>query len=233
MGEVNSLHVGIILDGNRRFARKNLMEPWKGHEYGAKKVEELLDWCKDLKVNELTLYAFSMQNFKRSKQEVKTLMKIFCSLIDKLLNEDLIEKLKAKFDFIGRLHLLPAELYRRIKKLKERTKGYEGLKVNLAIAYGGQEEIVDAVKEISKKIERGELNSENIDKGMIERNLYLKSQPDLIIRSGGDQRTSNFLIWQSWYSEWFFIKKTWPEFKKEDLIECIESFKSRERRYGK
>jgi len=233
MENINPLHVGIILDGNRRFARKNLMEPWKGHEYGIKKVEELLDWCKDLKVKELTLYAFSMQNFKRSKQEVKTLMNIFCSLIDKLLNENLIEKLKVKFNFIGRLHLLPSSLYNRLKKLKEKTKNYTKLKVNLALAYGGQEEIVDAVKEISKKVQKGELNSENIDKNMIEKNLYLRSQPDMIIRTGGDHRTSNFLIWQSWYSEWFFVKKTWPEFEKEDLTDCIESFKSRKRRYGK
>ena len=117
--------------------------------------------------------------------------------------------------------------------LQEATKQYVGYTVNFAMAYGGQEEIVDAVKKIGREIEAGTIADEQITKELIEKNLYLQSQPDLIIRTGGDHRTSNFLIWQSWYSEWFFLQKTWPEFEKEDLMAVLQEFQQRERRFGK
>ncbi len=226
-------HLGIILDGNRRFAKKLLLEPWKGHEYGAKKVSRLFEWCKEAGVKELTIYAFSMQNFDRPKREFAYLMHLFAEFFDDRENLDKIHENKIRINFIGRIHLFPEEVYQRMRKLQEETKQYTGYTINFAMAYGGQEEIVDAVKKIGRQMEAGTITDEQITKELIEKNLYLQSQPDLIIRTGGDHRTSNFLIWQSWYSEWFFLQKTWPEFEKEDLMAVLQEYQKRERRFGK
>ncbi len=227
-------HVGIILDGNRRFAKRLMLEPWKGHEYGAEKVKKLFEWCKELDINELTLYAFSMQNFNRPKQEFDFLMDLFVKMFDELAENDAeVHKNKVKIRFIGRTYLFPEKVQQGIKKLEEMTKNYSDYIVNFALAYGGREEIVDAVKRVGRLIEEGKITDEEITEDLISKNLYMADEPDLIIRTGGDKRTSNFLIWQSHYSEWFFIEKTWPEFEKEDFLQIIEEFKQRERRFGK
>ncbi len=226
-------HIAIILDGNRRFAKRLMKEPWKGHEFGAEKVEKLVDWCKELGIKELTLYAFSMQNFNRPENEFNYLMKIFRESFEKLKDDPRIMENKVKVRAIGRIHLFPKDVQEAIKSIEEKTKNNSDYIINFALAYGGQEELIDAVKKIGRKIESKEIKPEDISKEIIEKNLYMKDQPDFIIRTGGDHRTSNFLIWQSWYSEWFFLEKTWPEFEKEDLIECINKFNSRERRFGK
>ncbi|MBU0929992.1 MAG: di-trans,poly-cis-decaprenylcistransferase [Nanoarchaeota archaeon] len=226
-------HIGLILDGNRRFAKRLMLEPYKGHEYGAKKIESLLEWCKELDIKELTLYAFSMQNFNRPKNEFNYLMKIFKDNFEKLKDDKRVYENNIKINVIGRIDLFPEDVKRAMYEIMEKTKDHDKYIINFAMAYGGREEIIDTIKKIGRKIESGEIKPEQITEELIDANLYMKDQPDFIIRTGGDHRTSNFLIWQSNYSEWFFLQKAWPEFEKEDLINCINEFNSRERRFGK
>ena len=225
-------HVGIILDGNRRFAKKLMAKPWMGHQWGAEKVQKLFEWSKDLGVKELTLYAFSMQNFNRPEEEFNYLMKVFIDFFEKTKQNTVIHENKIRVKFIGRIHLFPKEVHEKMLELMDATKDYGDYQVNLAMAYGGREELVDAVKKIGRQLESGELKAEDVDAETINKNIYLNHEPDLIIRTGGDHRTSNFLVWQSWYSEWFFLEKCWPEFEKEDLAACIEAYVNRERRFG-
>jgi tritrans,polycis-undecaprenyl-diphosphate synthase [geranylgeranyl-diphosphate specific] len=229
----NSLkHVGIILDGNRRFARKLMLEPWKGHEFGKKKIEKLFDWCKEFDIKELTLYCFSMQNFNRPKKEFDYLMKIFRNAFEELKNDSKVHDEKIQINFIGRTHLLPKDVYDKTKELESETKDYSNYKVNFALAYGGREEIIDAVKDLGRQIEDGKIDPKELNEDNFSKFLYMNSEPDLIIRTGGDHRTSNFLVWQSTYSEWMFIEKTWPEFEKTDFVNCINDFTKRQRRFG-
>lgn len=231
MTKVN--HVGIILDGNRRFAKRLMAQPWKGHEWGAEKVGKLFEWCKDLEIKEMTLYAFSMQNFNRPENEFNYLMKIFNEFFANEENNQKIHENKIKINFIGRINLFPKEVHRRMLRLVEETKNYSDYQVNFAMAYGGREEIVDSVKKLAEDVKADIIKVEEINEETFSNYLYLQNQPDLIIRTGGDRRTSNFLVWQSVYSEWFFLEKFWPEFEKEDLHNVIKEFKMRERRFGK
>ena len=226
-------HIGIILDGNRRFAKKLMIKPFMGHEWGAKKIEKLFDWCRELGVKEITLYAFSIQNFNRPKEEFDFLMNIFEKEFTRLFDDPRLEKDKVKINFIGRIWKFPENLQDIMKKLMYKTRNNDNYIVNFAMAYGGREEVIDAVKRIGEKIKNGKLNINEINEEVFSENLYMDHEPDLIIRTGGEKRTSNFLIWQSWYSEWIFLEKTWPEFEKEDLIKAIEDFSTRERRFGK
>ena len=223
-------HIGLVLDGNRRFARKHGLPLYKGHEKGAENIKNLIGWAKELGVEELTLYSFSMQNFNRAKEEVGYLFKLAERFFMKILNaiKNGTDKVLqfVRFNFIGRLHLFPKKIQDLIKKLILRTKNNKGVKVNFAFGYGGREEIIDAVNKAIKKGVR------KVSEKTISENLYLQSEPEIIIRTGGEQRTSNFLPWQSVYSELFFIKKTWPEFNKNDLKKILSQFNSRERRFG-
>lgn len=229
-------HIGIILDGNRRWAKKHGLPPWKGHEKGAEKLKDILEWCNEIKLNELTLYTFSTQNFQRSQEEVDELMRIFRTWFSDLLKQDNLKKLHeagARIRFIGRVELFPADIQHIMRDLMDKTSTNSPRAVNFAMGYGGREEIVDAVKQIAQKAKKGSLSPDTIDKNTISKHLYLNSEPDLIIRTGGAKRTSNFLIWQSWYSEWFFVQEMLPELSKERFLTIIEEFGSRERRYGK
>ncbi len=229
-------HIGIILDGNRRYAKKLGLNPWKGHEKGAEKFRNFLDWCEELGIKEVTAYCFSIQNFNRAKDEIEFLMKLFKESAFETLKKENFKLLKekdVKVKFIGRIHLLPAEIQELIKEIEEKTKEHNTHKINIAIAYGGREEITDAFKQIAEKISSGEVKPEGITENMITEHLQLQNDPDLIIRTSGEKRMSNFLPWQSNYSEWFFIDKTWPEIEKEDLIKIFEDFKTRQRRFGK
>ncbi len=218
-------HVAIILDGNRRFAKRHHLPFYIGHRKGAENVESLLDWAKELKINELTLYSFSMQNFKRARKEFKYLMNLFEVFFKKVMKR--LEKEKnVQFTFIGRLTLFPKKVQELAKQLMMQSRNNKPFKVNFAFGYGGREEIVDAVNKILKK------KIKKVSEKTISDNLYLNSDPEIIIRTGGDQRTSNFLPWQSIYSEWFFVRKMWPEFTKLDLKRIISQFHSRERRFG-
>ena len=221
-------HLGIILDGNRRYATKKLKEPWNGHETGAEKVEQLFDWCQQLEITELTLYIFSLQNFQRDKKEVEYLMDLFCKFFTDRRIKDKIQANQIRINFIGRIHLLSEKVQKIISALKEETKNYEKFTVNFAMAYGGREEIVDGINKILK-----ENKLKKVDEKILSQYLYLQHEPDAIIRTGGERRTSNFLIWQSWYSEWFFLDKLWPEFQKEDLVKVVQEFSQRERRFGR
>ena len=210
-----------------------MMKPWKGHEWGAGKVEKLMEWAADLGIKELTLYAFSMQNFNRPEQEFSMLMKLVKDTFNKPeLRKKLMEK-KIRVNFLGRINLFPEDVYKAMQELMDLTKNNTDYQVNFAMAYGGREEIIDATKKIGEQLKAGTLKIEDINEEVFNKNIYSNHQPDFIIRTGGDHRTSNFLIWQSHYSEWFFLEKTWPEFEKEDLIECMQQFQNRERRFGK
>jgi len=228
-------HVGFILDGNRTYARRLGKKPWDGHKAGFDLVIKLIDWCLELELKEITCYAFSIQNFKRDKLEVKFLMDLFNKLLSDYLGKDFkfFEERQVQINFMGRLYLFEDKIHSKQIQLMKKTKSFHKLKVNFAIAYGGREEIIDAAKTLSKDIKSGKLEPEDIDEEKFAEYLYLSSYPDLIIRTSGQIRTSNFLPWQSTYSEWIFLKETWPEFSKELLQQCIDEYSTRQRRYGK
>ncbi len=229
MKSFNPEHVAIILDGNRRFAKRLMLEPWSGHEYGKKKVEELLDYAKEIGIKEMTFYALSIENIeKRSSVELSYLYKIFREAFRDMDREKLMKD-NTQIKFIGDLSLLPEDLMKECLKLEKETALNKEFIVNFAIAYGGRQELIEAVK----KIINNKISAEKISSDIIEDNLYLRSEPSMIIRTGGEKRTSNFLLWQSSYSEWFFLDKMWPEFSKEDLMICVEEFKYRKRNYGR
>ena len=220
------MHIAIIMDGNRRYAKKHKLETMKGHIAGVKKAEEVLEWCQEFGIKELTLYSFSIENFERSKTEVDYLMNLFDGQINNLLNDKRVFDNKIKIRFIGRKNLFPAELLKGMKLIEEKTSGFDKFRLNFAIGYGGRQEIVDAV---NKLISEGK----EIDEEAITKELYLPDFPDLLIRTGGEKRISNFLLWQSAYTELYFSDRLWPEFSKEDFIAALEDFKARERRFGK
>ncbi len=226
-------HIALVVDGNRRYARKLGLKPWKGHEFGLKRLEKLFDWCQELGIRELTLYTFSTENFRRAKKEVNYLFGLFRKEMDKIKEKkEGVFKDKIRFNFIGRLHMFDKEMRKSMLEIMEKTKNHKKFTVNFAMAYGGRQEITDAVRKIAQDVKKGRINPNKISGAMITNNLYLKSEPDIVIRPSGEIRTSNFLTWQSVYSEWFFIKKLWPEFTKRDLVKCIEEFNKRERRFG-
>ncbi|HLC61365.1 MAG TPA: polyprenyl diphosphate synthase [Candidatus Nanoarchaeia archaeon] len=224
-------HVGLILDGNRRFAKKLGLQPWKGHEFGIKKIEELLKWCLELGVKELTLYSFSMENFNRNEQEIKFLFNLFKNKFKQMKNDNKIIKKGIRINLIGRIEMFPADIRKAMLEVAKKTKKNKKLIVNFALAYGGRQEIIDSFKKVLESNPKIRLSE--IDEGLITKNLYLQSEPDLVIRPGGENRTSNFLTWQSVYSEWIFIDKLWPEFTKKDFECCLAEFDKRERRFGK
>ena len=225
-------HIAIILDGNRRYAKKLGLKPWKGHEFGVKKLEQLLKWCREIGIKELTLYSFSTENFKRTKTEKDFLFSIFKQEFSNMRHRHDIFKNKVRINVIGRLDMFPKDIRKAMLDIMQKTRRHNRFVVNFAMAYGGRQEITDALKAIVRKIQNKKLNSKNISEKTITSNLYLKSEPDIVIRPSGEVRTSNFLTWQSVYSEWFFVKKLWPEFTKRDLINCIQEFNKRERRFG-
>lgn len=222
-------HLAIILDGNRRYAKKRGKLPWEGHAAGAKTLQDLLGWSRELGLKELTLYCFSTENFKRTKKEVDKLMELFLKFFKKLnRNKDFLEK-GIKLNFVGKLSLLPNDVRDAAKDLMRQTKNNTKLIVNFAIAYGSRMEIIEAVKKILKdNIEPSQLTEEKFNDY-----LYLKSEPDLLIRPGGEKRLSNFILWQLAYSELYFLDKLWPEFTKEDLKKAIDEVENRHRRFGK
>lgn len=223
-------HVAIILDGNRRFAKRLILQPWKGHEYGREKVEAMLDYAKDLGITQLTFYALSVENInKRPENELDYLFKLMKQTFSKLKDDKKLKENKIKINFIGDLSLLPNDLKEQCKSLEKETKNNNRFIVNFCIAYGGKQEIIQAIKKILKN----KISPEEITEQTIKQNLYLSDEPEIIIRTGGEKRTSNFLPWQSAYSEWFFLDKMWPEFEKQDLIECIKEFKIRKRNFGR
>lgn len=230
-------HIGVILDGNRRWASAREMIPWQGHREGAEKVKKFLEWALDLGIETVTLYAFSTENFNRPEEEVEELMKIYSENLEELLDSDILHENEVRMRFIGRTNLLPEHLRDLVSEVEEATKDYERFYLNVALAYGGRAEIVDAAREIAVQVKTGELDPEEIDESLIEKHLYTshlpKQDPDLVIRTSGESRLSNFLIWQSAYSELFIVDVYWPDFREIDLERAIRAYQSRQRRYGK
>ena len=230
-------HIGIILDGNRRWAMNRSLDPNVGHYYGADKTEEVLRWCLDLGVQSVTLYLFSTENFNRPRDEVQKLMRLFEERLQKIMDNQEIHKHKVRIKAIGRLNLLPERLQKIIKKIEDETKNYDKHFLNLAIAYGGRAEIIDAAKKIAGKVLEGKLSINDIDEKTFEKNLYTahlpKQDPDLIIRTSGEERLSGFLLYQSAYSELCFIDVYWPEFRRIDLLRAVRTYQKRKRRFGR
>ena len=230
-------HIAIILDGNRRWAKRNLTIQEKGHFKGADAVENLLDWCEEFDIKIITLYVLSSENLERKNEELDYLYDLIHQRLEKLYNDPRIHKNKMRVKAIGTIGLLPESIKDVLKRLDSTTKDYDNHFLNIAIAYGGQNELVDAVKKIGTKIKNGELNTEEINKEVIESNLYTshlpQSSPDMILRTSGEKRMSGFLLWQSAYSELVFLDIFWPEFRKIDLMRAIRTFQKRKRRVGK
>jgi tritrans,polycis-undecaprenyl-diphosphate synthase [geranylgeranyl-diphosphate specific] len=226
-------HVGFVMDGNRRFSKRLLKDPRKGHEWGAKKLRDVVEWCRDLGVQEVTVYAFSMQNFGRAKVEFDYLMEIFEKTALDMLADDSLLSSGVRARFVGRKHLLPMKVQAAFSRLEELTASNNRYLLNVCVAYGGREEIVDAVQSIAERIMAKELLASDVDEELLSSSMYLAGEPDLIIRTGGDHRTSNFLMWQSPYSEWFFLNKLWPELERADVEKCFSEFEGRERRFGR
>jgi tritrans,polycis-undecaprenyl-diphosphate synthase [geranylgeranyl-diphosphate specific] len=229
-------HIAIILDGNRRWASDKDLGPWFGHEKGAEKVEQLLDWCLKLDVKSITVYAFSTENFRRTKSEIEEIMRISEGEFRKILTDERIHKDKVRVTFIGRIKLLPEDLQQLMMDVERATQNYNDHFLNIAFAYGGRAEIVDAAKKIAEKVQKGELAPEKVDEQMFEKYLYTshlpKQDPDLIIRTSGEERLSGFLLWQSAYSELCFLDVYWPDFRLIDLLRAVRTLKKRKRRFG-
>ncbi len=229
-------HIAIILDGNRRWASELSLNPWLGHDYGAEKTEVLLEWCLDLGVKSITLYAFSTENFQRSSQEVNEIMRIIEDKLRELLTNERIHKNRVRVKIIGRPNLLPESLQGMIKRVEESTKDYDEHFLNLALAYGGRAEIVDAARKIAEKVRSGGLAADELDEGVFESYLYTahmpQQDPDLIIRTSGEERLSGFLLWQSAYSELCFLDVYWPDFRRIDLLRAVRTYQMRKRRFG-
>lgn len=228
-----SKHIAIIMDGNRRYAKQHKLSLLEGHRKGAEKLTQVLEWCKEYTIKELTLYTFSMQNFSRAKDEVDYIMNLFREYFDKFIKDKTFEKNKIKVTIIGRRHLFPQDIQESMAKLEDKTKNYHDYILNFAMGYGSREELVDAFQALAKKIENKTLSSKQITEEMINQSLYISDAPDLLIRTGGEKRLSNFLLWQCSYTELFFIDSFWPEFSKQEFISIIKAFTERQRRFGK
>lgn len=208
-----------------------------GHWKGADAVENLLDWCEEFDIKIITLYVLSVENLDRGDLELDYLYDLIKSRLEKLYNDPRIHKNKMRVKAIGQIELLPEPIKDVLHRLDDATKDYNDHFLNIAIAYGGQNELVDAVKKIGEKVKNGTLDIEQIDKEEIESNLYTshlpQSSPDMILRTSGEKRLSGFLMWQSAYSELVFMDIFWPEFRKIDLMRAIRTFQKRKRRLGK
>ncbi|RLF41666.1 MAG: di-trans,poly-cis-decaprenylcistransferase [Thermoplasmata archaeon] len=228
-------HVAIIMDGNRRYARSLGLSEEEGYLMGREKLKELLEWCFDLGIKVLTVYAFSTENFKRSKKEVETLFRLCKQAIEEATKDERIHENRVRVNVIGRLDLLPEEIRNAARDLMEKTKDYNDYIFNVALAYGGRQEIVDAIKGIAKDVKEGKLDLEDIDEKTVSSYLYTKDipDPDLILRTSGEERISNFLLWQLAYSELYFADVYWPVFTKEDFLEAIYTYQQRKRRFGR
>lgn len=225
-------HVAIIMDGNGRWAKKKGLPRMEGHRVGIEKIREIIQVCSDLGIRILTIYAFSCQNWKRPSWEVNFLMSRFEAYLNKEIDE--MNKKGIRFQVIGRRESLSASMQKKIRRAMSLTRGNEDFIFNLALNYGGQEEILDAVKEIAQEVKKGDLSPEEIDLTLFKRYLYTDDlpYPDLLIRTGGEYRVSNFLLWQIAYTEFWVTPIFWPDFGKKEFIKALEDYAHRERRFG-
>jgi len=229
-------HVAIMCDGNRRWAKENgFTDVSHGHRVGAKKIVEVVDWCDEQDIEAVTVYLLSTENLRRSAEELGLLMGIIGDVSDELA----AAKGKFRLHVMGRMELLPEELRERMVQAEARTSNHDGVHVNVAVGYGGRQEIVDAVQNLvdelaSKGIEAAEMSTHITDEAIGD-HLYTSGQPDpdLVIRTSGEQRLSGFLLWQSAYSEIWFTDTYWPAFRRLDFLRALRDFSGRQRRFGK
>ncbi|MGQ4870635.1 MAG: polyprenyl diphosphate synthase [Candidatus Thorarchaeota archaeon] len=229
-------HVGIILDGNRRYAREHGLDvPWFGHRLGAQKVMEVLRILWEAGVKVCTLYTFSIENFQRNEREVREIMEIAKEKFTEVVSNPDVHRHRVKINAIGRVDLLPPDVQDAIRLAEESTAHYSDHILNVAIGYSGRTELVDAVREIARKVEAGELSHADINESVIEEHLYTHGipDPDLIIRTSGEERLSGFLLWQSAYSELYFAQIYWPAVRRIDIWRALRSYERRSRRFGK
>ncbi len=222
-------HVAIIMDGNRRFARRRGLPPKLGHVFGSRKAEDVLNWCWELGIKNVTVYAFSTENFNRSEEEKKNIFDLVAGEFRRLSKDRRIHRNRVKVRVVGRTELLPDYVVREIVKVEEATKNYGRYRLNVALAYGGRQEIIDAVRAILREVKEGKISSRDIDERTLEKYLYGEegySRVDLLIRTGGEQRLSNFLTWQTANSVACFLDVYWPEFRKIDLLRAIRLWQS-------
>lgn len=228
-------HVAIIMDGNRRFSRiQGDMNPIEGHKKGVSTLEKVLDWCVDLGIEIVTIYAFSIENFNRPPEEVKGLMQLFKHNFETIAQNKRIHRNEVKLKAVGKLELLPEDVREAIKSAEESTSKYNKRQVNIAIGYDGRLEIVDAMKKLAYQVREGKIDPEEIDERMVNENLYTAglADPNLIIRTSGEERLSGFLLWQSSYSELYFCDSLWPQLRKVDFLRALRDYQQRERRFG-
>ncbi|OOV29036.1 di-trans,poly-cis-decaprenylcistransferase [Flavobacterium sp. LM5] len=226
-------HLAIIMDGNGRWAKKQGFLRAIGHENGTKSVKKIIQSCAELGIDYLTLYAFSTENWKRPKLEVDTLMKVLINALKKEV--DTLQKNNIRLNAIGNLELLPKNAQKQLLEVIELTKDNTLMTLTLALSYGSREELTNAVRIISEKVKNNIISIDSIDDSIINQHLYTHNLPDvdLVIRTSGEHRISNFLLWQIAYAELYFTAVLWPDFKEDDLYEAILSYQNRERRFGK
>ena len=228
-------HIAIILDGNRRFADDKGIDRFAGHVFGAKKLEEVIGWCQELSIKHITVYAFSSENFTRTDEEVKMLMDLLAKKFREVVKDSRVHNYKIRVRAIGNLMSLPEQVQRAIDEAQEATKTYDGHTLNIAVGYGGRAELAEAVRKICDRIKNGEINPKDVNENLIGNYLYTAGlpDPDLIIRTSGEERLSGFLLWQAAYSELYFCEANWPSFNKIDFLRAIRTYQERERRFGK
>jgi tritrans,polycis-undecaprenyl-diphosphate synthase [geranylgeranyl-diphosphate specific] len=228
-------HVSIIMDGNRRFAWGSNIERDIGHRHGKEKLKEVMNWILDLEIPYLTVYALSTENMReRPEDELESLYDLYVAGLDEIAADPRIHSRGVKVQAVGRLESLPSRVREAIDRAENRTAGHSNFLFTVCLAYGGREEIVDAVREVAAAHAKGELSLESIDSAQISARMYTTDlpDPDLVIRTSGEERISNFLLWQIAYSELHFTDVHWPSFSKTDLYEALESYQNRRRRYG-
>lgn len=225
-------HIAIIMDGNRRWAKAQGKIGSFGHKEGAKTLERIVIYANKIGLEHITVYAFSTENWKRSEEEVNTLMMLLQNYLDGFSKRANLENIKVKI--LGDITVLSQEMQKSILNCIERTKNNTGVTFNIALNYGGRNEIVKAVKDIAQEVKDNKIQIENINEQLISSKLYTTGQPDpdLVIRTSGEMRLSNFLPWQVVYSEFLFIDKNWPEFTEEDLDNAIVEYQKRTRKFG-
>jgi len=230
-------HIGIILDGNRRWAQNHRLTVDLGHTQGADVVERLLDWCHEIGIKSITLYVLSTENLTRSSEEVAELFRLIEQRLRRLLNDERIYKYKVRVKGIGKFDLLPPEMREILDEVENKTAAFEGHFLNIAVAYGGRTEITDSVRGIAEDVKKGLLSPEDITEETIAQRLYTSHlpnpEPDLIIRTSGEERMSGFLLWQGAYSELVFLDVYWPAFRKIDLLRAVRIYQRRQRRLGR
>ncbi|MBC2703496.1 isoprenyl transferase [Desulfobacula sp.] len=226
-------HVAIIMDGNGRWAKKKMMNRIKGHKQGSQIVRSIVTACRELGIDTLTLYAFSTENWARPELEVKALMMLLKKFI--VSEREELSKHNIRLNIIGQKYKLPLDVQKEVEATMELTKDNNKMLLNLALSYGSREEITTAVKQIAEKIESKDLDSNDVTQDLISDHLYTKAMPDpdLIIRTGGEYRLSNFLLWQAAYSEIYICDTLWPDFTKNEFIKILKNYQERDRRFGK